>query len=96
MDIILKHEIPLVLMGHRHVPYAVKIHKTLLVNAGTFSCTRTRAHFGNTFNIIEIDDDRIIVSVVDVRKNKQDTMIQFNLRDGCCINRYYDSHSKIA
>lgn len=96
LDIILRHAIPLVLMGHRHVPFAVKIHKTLLVNAGTFSCTRTRAHFGNTFNVIEIDDDRIIVSVVDVRKNKQDTMIDFNLRDGCCINRYYDPSSKIV
>ncbi|HVQ01532.1 MAG TPA: metallophosphoesterase, partial [Candidatus Thermoplasmatota archaeon] len=41
LDLILRKEVPLVLMGHRHVPWAVKIHKTLLVNAGTFSCNRT-------------------------------------------------------
>lgn len=95
LDIILKNEVPLVLMGHRHVPYGVKIHKTLLVNAGTFSCNRTRAHFGNTFNVVDIDQDNITVIVIDVRKDTQEKMIEFNLRDGCCINRYYDSGIKI-
>ena len=90
LDIILKNEVPLVLMGHRHVPWAVKIHKTLLVNAGTFSCNRTRAHFGNTFNIIEIEDDEIEVSVVNIGKEKERKMIEFNLSDGCCENKYYD------
>jgi len=90
LDIILKNNIPLVLMGHRHVPYGVKIHKTLLVNAGTFSCNRTRAHFGNTFNIIDIDDNEIEVKVFDIVKNNEKKMIKFNLDDGCCINRYYD------
>ena len=90
LDIILKNNIPLVLMGHRHVPWAVKIHKTLLVNAGTFSCNRTRAHFGNTFNIVEIEDDEIEVSVVNIGKEKERKMIEFNLSDGCCENKYYE------
>jgi len=89
LDIILKNEVPLVLMGHRHVPWAVKIHKTLLVNAGTFSCNRTRAHFGNTFNIIDIDNNEIEVEVVDIEKEKAKKMIEFNLSDGCCENKYY-------
>ena len=89
LDIILKNEIPLVLMGHRHVPWAVKIHKSLLVNAGTFSCTRTRAHFGNTFNIIEIDEDEIEIFVVNINEDKKKKMIEFNLSDGCCENRYF-------
>jgi 3',5'-cyclic AMP phosphodiesterase CpdA len=95
LHIILKNEVPLVLMGHRHVPWAVKIHKTLLVNAGTFSCNRTRAHFGNTFNIIDIGDDEIEVTVVNIRKDKSKKMIKFDLSDGCCENRYYDVDNKI-
>ena len=95
LDIILKNEIPLVLMGHRHVPWAVKIHKTLLVNAGTFSCNRTRAHYGNTFNIIEIEDDEIEVTVVNIGKDKKKKMIEFQLSDGCCTNRYYNPNNKI-
>jgi Icc protein len=89
LDIILKNEIPLVLMGHRHVPWAVKIHKTLLVNAGTFSCNRTRAHFGYTFNIIDINRNKIEVNVVNIKKDEKKKMIEFNLSDGCCINKYY-------
>jgi 3',5'-cyclic AMP phosphodiesterase CpdA len=89
LDIILRNEIPLVLMGHRHVPWSVKIHKTLLVNAGTFSCNRTRAHFGNTFNIVDINDDKIDVTVVDIGKEKSNKMIEFNFSDGCCVNNYY-------
>ena len=94
LDIILKNDVPLVLMGHRHVPWAVKIHKTLLVYGGTFSCNRTRAHFGNTFNIIDIDDDEIEVTVVNVGKEKKKKMIEFDLSDGCCTNKYYDLESK--
>jgi len=90
LDIILKNEIPLVLMGHRHVPYGVKIHKTLLVNAGTFSCNRTRAHFGNTFNIIDIENDRIKVNVINIGKEKKKEMVNFNLSNGSYLNKYYD------
>lgn len=94
LDIILKNDVPLVLMGHRHVPWAVKIHKTLLVYGGTFSCSRTRGHFGNTFNVIDIDDDEIEVTVVNVGKEKKKKMIEFDLSDGCCTNKYYDLESK--
>lgn len=90
LDIILKNEVPLVLMGHRHVPWGVKIHKTLLVNAGTFSCNRTRAHFGNTFNIIEIDNGEIEVTTINIETEKHKNMIKFNLSDGCFINKYYE------
>jgi 3',5'-cyclic AMP phosphodiesterase CpdA len=92
LNIILKNELPLVLMGHRHVPWGVKIHKTLLVNAGTFSCNRTRAYFGNTFNIIDIDKEYIEVTIVNIHKEKKKKMIGFSLSDGCCDNKYYDSN----
>lgn len=95
LDIVLRNEVPLVLMGHRHVPYGVKIHNTLLVNAGTFSCNRTRAHFGYTFNIIDIEENSVVVTVVDIEKEKQKKMITFNPVDGSCINRYYDSEARI-
>jgi 3',5'-cyclic AMP phosphodiesterase CpdA len=90
LDILLRNNVPLVLMGHRHVPFAVQIHKTLLVNAGTFSCIRTRAHFGNTFNMIDINNDFITVHVIDVGKEKTKLLIQFNLKDECCVKTSYD------
>ena len=90
LAIVLQNNVPLVLMGHRHVPYGVKVHNTLLVNAGTFSCNRTRAHFGNTFNLIEIEGNNIEVTTINIDKEKQDKMIKFNPSEMCYINRYYD------
>ena len=95
LDIILKNNVPLVLMGHRHVPYGVKIHNTLLVNAGTFSCNRTRAHFGHTFNIIDIKENDIEVAVVNVEDEKQEKMIKFNHVEETYINRYYDYERRV-
>lgn len=90
LDILLRNNAPLVLMGHRHVPYAVQIHKTLLVNAGTFSCTRTRAHFGHTFNIIDIEEKNISIHVVNVEKGKEELLIEHDLKENTCHNSLYD------
>ena len=76
LDILLRYQVPLVLMGHRHVPFGVRLHETLLVNAGTFSSTRTRARFGNTFNIVEVDGACISISVVDVDTGKKRLMLE--------------------
>jgi 3',5'-cyclic-AMP phosphodiesterase len=90
LDILLRNNAPLVLMGHRHVPYAVQIHKTLLVNAGTFSCTRTRAHFGHTFNIIDIQGADISIHVVNVEEGSERMLIQHNIKENTCQNALYD------
>jgi 3',5'-cyclic AMP phosphodiesterase CpdA len=60
LDIILKYKVDLVLMGHRHVRRALQINKTLLINASTLSCIRTRGRFGHSFNIIDIFQDGTI------------------------------------
>ncbi|MEW6069308.1 MAG: metallophosphoesterase [Candidatus Thermoplasmatota archaeon] len=92
LDIILKSAIPIVLMGHRHVPYAVKVHKSLLINAGTFSCNRTRAHFGYTFNIINIEKEgielNVSLSVVNIREERTTEMLKFNSAKGIYENKY--------
>jgi 3',5'-cyclic-AMP phosphodiesterase len=90
LDILLRNNAPLVLMGHRHVPYAVQVHKTLLVNAGTFSCTRTRAHFGNTFNIIDIEGASITINVVNVEKQSEKKIIHFDVKENTYFNKLYD------
>lgn len=57
LDLVLKHKVNLVLMGHRHVRRVLKIDSTVLVNAGTTSSMRTRGRFGHSFNIIDIGQD---------------------------------------
>jgi len=92
LDIILRHNVPLVLMGHRHVMYGVKIHNSLLVNAGTFSSNRTRGHFGHTFNIIDVDEGLISVTLVNIDSGKTTKMIEFNCLNGECTNHEYEEY----
>jgi len=82
-------------MGHRHVPYGVKIHNSLLLHAGTFSCNRTRAHFGHTFNIVDIEENDIVVTVVNIEDETEEKMIKFNPVEEVYINRYYDYEKRI-
>ena len=79
-------------MGHRHVPWAVKVHKTLMVNAGTFSCNRTRAHYGYNFNVVDILDKSITISIVDIRKENMKKIVQYNLKDESYDNNYYNNY----
>lgn len=63
LDLVLRHNVNLVLMGHRHVRRVLRINDTVLVNAGTTSSIRTRGRFGHSLNIIDIDHQgRIEVS----------------------------------
>jgi 3',5'-cyclic AMP phosphodiesterase CpdA len=89
LDLVLKNNVSLILMGHRHVPYAVRVHRTLMVNAGTFSSARTRAHFGNSFNIIDIQDGAINVSKYDIGSEKEELMVEFDRDKRHYVNRYY-------
>lgn len=91
LDLVLKNDVDLVLMGHRHVPYAVRVHNTLMVNAGTFSSSRTRAHFGNSFNIIDIQDESITVIVHDIEKEKEKIMVRFDKENKTYVNNYYSN-----
>lgn len=70
LELLLRNNVQLVLMGHRHVQRAIKINNTLFVNAGTLSCVRTRARLGNSFNVIDIGEDgAITVQEVNLTKN---------------------------
>jgi len=57
LDMVLRHGVNLVLMGHRHVRRTLQIHGTVLVNAGTTSSIRTRGRLGHSYNLIDIFED---------------------------------------
>ena len=57
LDMVLRYEVDIVLMGHRHVRRALRISNTVLVNAGTTSNIRTRGRLGHSYNIVDIMSD---------------------------------------
>jgi 3',5'-cyclic AMP phosphodiesterase CpdA len=66
----------LVLSGHKHVPYAWRLERLFVVNAGTCSSLRLRGNTKPCYNIIRVDGDSVEV----VRKfpfHGTETLIQF-------------------
>lgn len=51
--------VDLVLAGHKHVPNVWQFGDMLLVNSGTASSYRVRGYTRPSYNVIEIDDERV-------------------------------------
>jgi 3',5'-cyclic-AMP phosphodiesterase len=54
-------EVNLVLSGHKHVPNVWQFGEMLLVNSGTASSYRVRGYTRPSYNIVEINDERVRV-----------------------------------
>lgn len=52
-------EVSLVLCGHKHVPNVWQVGEMLLVNSGTASSHRVRGYTRPSYNVIEIDEERV-------------------------------------
>ena len=60
---ILDTNVDLVLCGHKHRPWIWDFNKLSIVNAGTTSSERTRGLFENTYNIVNIEKNKIRVDL---------------------------------
>lgn len=79
LDMVLRHKVSLVLMGHRHVRRALRINDSVLVNAGTVSSVRTRGKLGHSYNLIDIfRDGSIRVIERNITENKRATLGEFS------------------
>jgi len=60
---ILQTKVNLVLCGHKHRPWVWNFKNLQIVNAGTASSERVRGLFENTYNIITIKGDKVLVDL---------------------------------
>ena len=56
-------DVHLVLSGHKHVPHAWLLNDTLIVNSGTVSSHRLRGYTRPSYNLLEVTDDMIRVTL---------------------------------
>ncbi len=81
LDMAIRNKVHLVLMGHRHVRHATRVEDLILVNAGTFSCRRTRGKFGYSFNLIDITEEgEVLIHEVSIDYGKITLLKKYNLR----------------
>ena len=59
MALLTELEVDLVLAGHKHVPNVWQFGEMLLVNSGTASTYRVRGYTRPSYNVIEIDEERV-------------------------------------
>ncbi len=60
---LVENDVNLVLSGHKHVPFAWKIHKTMFVTAGTVSSLKLRGNTNPSYNVIEIENQYIDITL---------------------------------
>lgn len=53
----------LVLSGHKHVPFVWLLNDLLVVNSGTVSSHRLRGYVRPSYNVIEVTEDRVAVTL---------------------------------
>ncbi len=63
LAVLRRSSVDLVLAGHRHVPWVWPIAGMLLVHSGTVSTYRARGFRNPAYNLIEVDEERIAVTL---------------------------------
>ena len=72
-----KSKVPLVLTGHRHMPWVWNLDGMVIASAGTISCERRSVP--QSFNIIEVDRNKIQITKQNVLDGKRENMYDFAL-----------------
>jgi Icc protein len=63
MAILRELKVDMVLSGHRHVPYVWSISGVRVVHSGTVSTMRVRGTMPPSYNVIEIDDESVRITL---------------------------------
>ncbi len=71
MAIFRELKVDMVLSGHRHVPYVWSISGVRVVHSGTASSMRVRGTMPPSYNVIEIDDQSVRITLKQPTKGKE-------------------------
>ena len=63
MAILRELKVDMVLSGHRHVPYVWSISGVRIVHSGTVSTMRVRGTMPPSYNVIEIDEQSVSITL---------------------------------
>lgn len=71
MHILRELEVDMVLSGHRHVPYVWSISGVRVVHSGTVSTYRVRGVMPPSYNVIEMDEESVRITLKQPGKGKE-------------------------
>ena len=77
LELFNRHDLPLILTGHKHYPWHWKLNGMVIANVGTISCER-RCH-PTSFNFIELKKDKIKIKRQLVMEGKLEKVGEFKI-----------------
>jgi Icc protein len=80
LGLIIDSGINLVLSGHRHLPWIWRLEDTYFITAGTPTSWRLKAYSNASFNIFDIDADRVIMNEVNIVDDKLEEKEKLNIK----------------
>jgi len=63
-------ELNLILSGHKHLPWVWRLENTYLVTAGTATSRRLKGRYYPSFNVLEIEEGKVILKEVNVSNKR--------------------------
>lgn len=71
-------EVNLVLSGHKHLPWVWKLENTYLITAGTATSRRLKGRYYPSFNVLEIEKEKVILKEVNVSNKSSREILRIN------------------
>lgn len=90
MALLREVEVDLVLSGHRHVPYIWSISGVRILHSGTASTGRIRGTIGPSYNLVEIGEDDVRVTLKDSHGENDQQFASFSRNPAPSIELYMD------
>ncbi|QIN82451.1 metallophosphoesterase [Rubrobacter tropicus] len=78
MAILRELKVDMVLSGHRHVPYVWSISGVRIVHSGTVSTMRVRGTMPPSYNVIELDDNSVSITLHEPGKGVKEPLASFS------------------
>lgn len=87
LELLCKIGVHLVLSGHKHVPWIWNLNSMLIVNAGTATTLRVKAHNPPSFNVIILNKDKeLMIERVESKTLKSTLIYEGVLKEGMIIS----------
>jgi len=83
-------KVDMVLSGHRHVPYVWSISGVRVIHSGTVSSLRVRGTMPPSYNLIDLDDETVRITLREPGKGKEgETPLASFSRKPVTTSRFY-------
>ncbi len=95
MAILRELEVDMVLSGHRHVPYVWSISGVRIVHSGTASSMRVRGTMPPSYNVIEFDSEKVMITLREPGKGEGEPLASFS-REPVTTSEFYPEFNRFV